>query len=210
MFPTPTMVGRHVALVPLSLDHVPDLVRAANEDRRDYGYTAVPATTEAMEAHVNMLLREHAEGKVVPFAQCVFDGSGDPGRAVGCTRYMDIRAPFGRGFPGRPFPDEVEIGGTWLAASVQRTAVNTEAKLMLLTHAFEVWAVQRVAICTDARNARSRTAIQRIGATFEGVLRSHRPSYVAGEDGVLRDTAVYSIVRPEWPTVKAGLENRLL
>jgi len=85
----------------------------------------------------------------------------------------------------------------------------TAAKLMLLTHAFEVWAVQRVAICTDARNTRSRTAIQRIGATFEGVLRSHRPSYVAGEDGVLRDTAVYSIVRADWPAVKAGLENRL-
>jgi RimJ/RimL family protein N-acetyltransferase len=96
-----------------------------------------------------------------------------------------------------------------LAASAQRTAVNTEAKYMLLSHAFEVWAAQRVAICTDARNARSRTAIVRIGATFEGVLRSHRPSYVAGEEGVLRDTAVHSIVASEWPDVKAGLERRL-
>lgn len=203
------MIGRHVALVPLSLEHVPDLVRAANEDRSEYDFTAVPSTSETMETYVNMLLRDHADGKVVPFAQCVFDGSGAVGRVVGCTRYMDIRSPYGRGFPGRPFPDEVEIGGTWLAASVQRTAVNTEAKYMLLTHAFEVWAAQRVAICTDARNARSRTAIVRIGATFEGVLRSHRPSYVAGEEGVLRDTAVHSIVASEWPDVKAGLEERL-
>jgi RimJ/RimL family protein N-acetyltransferase len=209
MIPSPTMVGRHVALVPLSIDHVPDLVRAANEDRREYDFTAVPPTTESMEAYVDTLVREHTEGKVVPFAQCVFDASGDIGRAVGCTRYMDIRSPYGRGFPGRPFPDEVEIGGTWLAASVQRTAVNTEAKFMLLSHAFEVWAVQRVAICTDARNARSRTAIARIGASFEGVLRSHRPSYVAGEERVLRDTAVYSVVGSEWPEVKAGLERRL-
>ena len=209
MMPSPTMIGRHVALVPLSRDHVPDLVRAANEDRSEYDFTAVPSTFEAMESHVDALVREHAEGKVVPFAQCVFDASGDIGRAVGCTRYMDIRSPYGRGFPGRPFPDEIEIGGTWLAASAQRTAVNTEAKYMLLSHAFEVWAAQRVAICTDARNVRSRTAIVRIGATFEGVLRSHRPSYVAGEEGVLRDTAVHSIVASEWPDVKAELERRL-
>jgi RimJ/RimL family protein N-acetyltransferase len=209
MIPIPTMVGRHVALVPLSLEHVPDLVRAANEDRSEYAYTAVPPTTEEMESYVVGLLRDHEDGKVVPFAQCVFDASGDIGRAVGCTRYMDIRSPYGRGFPGRPFPDEVEIGGTWLAASAQRTAVNTEAKYMLLSHAFEVWAAQRVAICTDARNVRSRNAIERIGASFEGVLRSHRPSYVAAEEGVLRDTAVYSIVRSEWSEVKTGLERRL-
>jgi RimJ/RimL family protein N-acetyltransferase len=204
MIATPTLVGRHVALVPLTMDHVRELVRAANEDRTEYTYTAVPATLEAMGSYVVGLLREHAEGKVVPFAQCVFDASGDIGRTVGCTRYMDVKMPYGRGFP-----DEVEIGGTWLAASAQRTAVNTEAKLLLLSHAFEVWAVQRVAICTDARNVRSRTAIERIGAKFEGVLRSHRPSYVAGEEGVLRDTAVHSIVRSEWPEVRAGLERRL-
>lgn len=202
MIATPTLVGRHVALVPLTIDHVQELVRAANEDRTEYTYTAVPATLEAVGSYVSSLLREHTQDKVVPFAQCVVDGG--IGRVVGCTRYMDIKMPYGRGFP-----DEVEIGGTWLAASAQRTAVNTEAKLLLLGHAFDVWAVQRVAICTDARNVRSRTAIERIGAKLEGVLRSHRPSYVAGEEGVLRDTAVHSIVRSEWPEVKAGLERRL-
>ena len=88
-----------------------------------------------------------------------------------------------RWWRGRPDPDEVEIGGTWLAADVQRTAVNTEAKLLLLTHAFDVWNVDRVALATDERNERSRAAIARLGATFEGILRNHRPSRVPGEDG---------------------------
>ena len=202
MIATPTLVGRHVALVPLTLGHVPDLVRAANEDRSTYLYTLVPASEEAMEEYVVALSREREEGKAVPFAQCVVEGG--IGRAVGCTRFMEIRSPF-----GRPFPDEVEIGGTWLASSVQRTGVNTEAKSMLLAHAFETWGVRRVAICTDARNERSRTAIARIGATFEGVLRSHRPSHVVAERGASRDTAVFSIVDREWPEVKAGLARRL-
>ena len=106
---------------------------------------------------------------------------------------------------GRDDPDEVEIGGTWLSSAAQRTAVNTDAKLLLLTHAFEAWRVQRVAICTDVRNDRSRRAIERLGARFDGVLPRHRPSTVPGEEGLLRDTAVYSIIEPDWPDVRAHL-----
>jgi RimJ/RimL family protein N-acetyltransferase len=97
------------------------------------------------------------------------------------------------------------IGSTWLAASAQRTAVNTEAKLLMLTHAFDVWGVHRVTLKTDARNARSRSSIQRLGAVFEGVRRVHVPA----ADGTLRDTAYYSIVAAEWPAVRDGLLERV-
>jgi RimJ/RimL family protein N-acetyltransferase len=106
-------------------------------------------------------------------------------------------------------PYAVEIGGTWLAASAQGTGINVDAKLLLLTHAFEHWQVGRVDLKTDARNERSRNAIARIGATFEGVLRSWQPSLVAGEEGRLRDTAMFSIVAGEWPAVRARLDQRL-
>ncbi|HRE00691.1 MAG TPA: GNAT family protein, partial [Ilumatobacteraceae bacterium] len=105
--------------------------------------------------------------------------------------------------------DEVEIGGTWLAASAQRSAINTEAKLLMLAHAFDTWGVQRVAICTDARNQQSRTAIERIGASFEGVLRNHRPSAVTAEEGQPRNTAIYSIIVDEWPALRDTLRARL-
>ena len=109
----------------------------------------------------------------------------------------------------RPAPaDELEIGGTWLASTAQRTAINTEAKYLLLSHAFETIGVWRVAICTDARNERSRTAILRIGATFEGVLRNHRMRYNTPQPEP-RDSAVYSITDGEWPAVRQLLERRL-
>src|SRR4029077_4963655 len=125
----------------------------------------------------------------------------------GCTRYLRLEwwgdrtsvvgagvsistSVVGAGVSIRHVPAELEIGGTWLAASAQRTPINTEAKLLLLGNAFDEWHVERVAICTDGRNSRSRTAIERIGATFEGVLRRHRASYVPGEGA--RDSAMYS------------------
>ena len=108
------------------------------------------------------------------------------------------------------FPDEGDIGGTWLAASAQRTAINTEAKYLLLRNAFDQWNVHRVAICTDSRNTQSRTAIVRIGASFEGILRSHRGSYAPGEENIVaRDSAMYSVVRASWPDVRRSLEARL-
>ena len=132
-------------------------------------------------AYVENLLELRDRGDAVPFVQRRLAD----GQLVGCTRYMDIRSWSGRGVP-----DEVEIGGTWLAASAQRTPINTEAKLLLLTHAFETWEVYRVALATDARNERSRTAIARIGASFEGELRNHRWSFAPGEAGQPRTTAL--------------------
>lgn len=199
---TPALIGRHVALEPLSFQHVDELVSAASEDRTSYAFTAVPDGTEDMTRYVGMLLAQRDVGGIKPYAQREIGPDGRAGRLVGCTRFMEMRFPFGRGLPGDPYPDEVEIGGTWLAASAQRTAINTEAKLLLMTQAFEVWGVGRLAICTDSRNVRSRQAIERLGATYEGTLRSHRPSHVAGEGGELRDSAMYSVVAREWPTVR--------
>jgi RimJ/RimL family protein N-acetyltransferase len=98
--------------------------------------------------------------------------------------------------------DAVEIGSTWLTPDAQRTAINTHAKLLMLTHAFEAWCVHRVSLKTDARNTRSRNAIQRIGARFDGVLRAHMPGF----DGVIRDTAFFSILASEWPAVRDRLQ----
>jgi len=195
-----TLTGTHVQLEPLSLDHVHQLVVAANEDRSTYGWTPVPETVATMTSYVSNLLAEAQAGRVVPFAQRRLTDL----RVVGCTRYLEIRY-----WTGRDTPDEVEVGGTWLAASAQRTPINTEAKLLLLTNAFEEWEVRRLAIYTDARNTQSRDAILRTGATFEGVLRNHRASAVAGEAGRPRDTAAHSILDTEWPAVKANLLARL-
>ena len=153
-----------------------------------------------MARYVAWLLAQRDNDEAVPFAQRL----PSSGRVVGCTRLMELRW-----WRGRTDPDEVEIGGTWLAADVQRTAVNTEAKLLLLTHAFEQWNVDRVALATDERNERSRRAIARLGATFEGILRNHRPSKVPGEDGLARNTALFSITAAEWPEVRKSLSDRL-
>lgn len=206
---TPALIGRHVALEPLSFLHVEELVTAASEDRRSYTFTHVPDGPDDMTRYVGMLLAQRDAGVVKPYAQRAIGPDETPGRLVGCTRFMEMRFPFGRGLPGDPYPDEVEIGGTWLAASAQRTAINTEAKLLLMTQAFDVWGVGRVAICTDARNERSRRAIERLGATYEGTLRSHRQSHVLGEGGELRDSAMYSVVSREWPAIRDHLANLL-
>jgi RimJ/RimL family protein N-acetyltransferase len=195
-----TLTGRFVALEPLATHHAPDLLHAADEDRSTYGYTPVPADLASMEAYVRWLLDDAARDVVVPFAQRRLAD----GRLVGCTRYLNVLW-----WPDREWPAEVEIGGTWLSASAQRTAINTEAKLLLLTQAFDVWGVNRVAICTDALNERSRRAIERLGATFEGILRRHRASTGhATVPNTARDTAVYSIIPDEWPGVRAGLAKR--
>ena len=108
---------------------------------------------------------------------------------------------------GREFPDAVEIGGTWLSASAQRTGANTDAKLLMLTHAFDVWGVQRVDLKTDARNARSRAAIERLDARLDGVMRNWQPSLVPGEEGQPRDSALYSIIPSEWPAIRDRLRK---
>lgn len=194
---TVTFAGHHVRLEPLSQEHVADLVVAANEDRSTFEFTVVPPDAERMRRYVDGLLADHAACRGLPFAQRRLD-TGD---VVGCTRYLDPHW-----WRGRPEPDEVEVGGTWLAASAQRTAINTEAKLLLLAHAFERLGVWRVAICTDARNARSRDAILRIGASFEGLLRSYR---TRADAPAPRDTAMYSVIAEEWPDVRSRLTAML-
>lgn len=196
-----TLEGRHVRLVPLTVDLAPALTAAADRDRSSFGFTAVPDSVPAMEDYITGLLADAARDSVVPFAQVrVADGT-----AVGCTRFMNMVW-----WAGRDTPVEVEVGGTWLATDAQRSPLNTEAKLLLLRHAFEVWHVGRVAICTDARNERSRAAIERLGASLEGILRNHRPSAGhATTAGTLRDTAAYSIIDREWPAIRSALESRL-
>jgi N-acetyltransferase len=194
-----TLTGRHVQLEPLQSAHVDELVEASTVSRETYGYTEVPGDREAMQRYVERLVEDHASAKVLPFAQRRLD----TGQLAGCTRFMEPRW-----WRGRRDPDEIEIGGTWLSATAQRSAVNTEAKYLLLSHAFEQWEVWRVAICTDEHNARSRASIERIGATFEGVLRNHRLRYNTATPEP-RNTAVYSIIDSDWPAVKRSLEQRL-
>lgn len=196
---TVTLRGDHVQLEPLSLGHVPALVTAATVDRSSYDLTWVPGSEATMHDYVSSLLDDHAAARVLPFAQRRLDTD----TVVGCTRFLDPHW-----WRGRTEPDEIEIGGTWLGAEAQRTAVNTEAKLLLLRHAFDVYGVWRVAICTDARNQRSRQAIERLGAELDGVLRKHRLR-ADTDEAAPRDTAAYSITIDDWPAVERGLEARL-
>lgn len=206
---TVTLQGGHVRLEPLTADHADGLLRAAQESRDTYGFTKVPEDLPAMRRYVSDALAEQATGAALPFA--VVDTAR--GTLVGSTRFLDLdywtvtpASPAGRATP-RPdgAPTVAEIGSTWLSASAQRTPCNTEAKLLLLTHAFETWGVLRVTLKTDARNARSRAAIERIGGRFEGIRRAHVPA----TDGTVRDSAYYSVVQDEWPGVRAALEGRL-
>jgi len=190
------LAGRHVILEPMRSDHVDELAAATGGDRSTFAYTRVPDGLDETADYVDWLLRDAADGAVGPFVQRrVSDG-----RLVGCTRYLHPDWPL-----DREVPDEVEVGGTWLCADAQRSAINTEAKLLLFTYAFERWAVQRVAICTDARNLRSRAAIERLGAAFEGVLRRHRASTHEGDGQRLRDSAMYAVTVDDWPTVRRQL-----
>lgn len=197
---TGPLTGTLVELIPLDTSHAADLAAAAAVGRDTYGFTEVPAGEEAMRDYIGRLLRQRDDGATVPFAQRLVES----GRLVGCTRYLELR-----NWRGRPEPDEAEIGGTWLSADVQRSGVNTESKLLMLTNAFERWGVFRVALATDERNERSRMAIERIGASFEGILRNSRPSTHAGEAGRPRRTALFAITDDEWPDVKARLAARL-
>lgn len=177
-----------------------ELAEAAGTDRASYRYTVVPDGLAAAAAYVGSLIADRDAGTIVPFAHRHLPS----GRLVGCTRFMELRW-----WRDRAEPDEVEIGGTWLAADVQRSPVNTESKLLMLGHAFERWGVARVALCTDERNERSRTAIARLGATFEGILRNHRRSLVRDEAGRSRNSALFGITDDEWPDIKLRLVKRL-
>jgi RimJ/RimL family protein N-acetyltransferase len=203
VFPPLTLEGAHVRLEPLSFDHVAGLTAAASGPRETFAHTWVPQGDEAMRRYVEEVLALHGLGAAVPFATV----QRASGRVVGSTRFFNLeyfRWPQGSRKPPEP-PDAVEIGWTWLAPEAQRTAVNTEAKLLMLTHAFESWKVVRVNLRTDALNARSRAAIERLGAKLDGILRAHVPSALGG----IRDTAAYSLLLKEWPEVKERLTQRL-
>ena len=196
---SPVLEGTLVRLEPLESRHVPDLQVAAEADRSSYGFTWVPRAEE-VPAYVEAQLGRKATGMLAPYAQ-VDKASG---RAVGVTAYWEPRL-----WPDSDRLCAVEVGFTWLAGAAQGTGVNAEAKLLLFGNAFENWEVARVDLKTDARNARSRAAIESAGATFEGVLRSWSQSWAPGERGRLRDSAMFSIVAEEWPDVRTRLEARL-
>ncbi len=187
-------------LEPLTSEHVDALVEAANEDRATYGYTVVLQSRKDAVSYVESMTSMWESGEAVPFAQ--IDVGRD--RLVGTTRYLRIRRA-----DESTTPYAVEIGGTWLSASAQRTSINTNAKFLLLDYAFTTWGASRVDLKTDARNERSRAAIERIGASLEGVLRHWQPSQVPGEEGLFRDSAMYSIIDEEWPAIRERLTSMM-
>ena len=204
-----TLEGAHVRLEPLAESHIDGLVAAAAEDRSQYMWVYVPDGTEHMTEYVRDALAKVASGAQVAFAtvrRCGDHGPDD--RVVGATRFCEVsywQWPPGASHQRSDVPDAVDIGNTWLAGSAQRTPVNTEAKLLMMTHAFEVWGVHRVAFQTDVRNKRSWLAIERIGGKLDGILRADRP----GADDTVRTSARFSIVASEWPAVRARLRERL-
>ena len=186
-----TLSGRHVELVPLSREHRGALAEAVSDGELwRLWYTNIP-TPDGMAAEIDRRLALQVAGSMVPFT--VLDGPG--GSPVGMTTYMNIDAAGPR----------VEIGSTWYAARVQRTLLNTEAKLLLLAHAFDRFDCLAVELRTHVMNHASRRAIERLGAKLDGVLRCHQRM----RDGTLRDTCVYSITASEWPTVRSHLDWQL-
>lgn len=187
-----TLEGRTVRLEPLSLGHVPDLFRAAGGDEEVWRWLPrdTPQTEEELCDLVAEQLADEAKGAVL-WAVVL----RETGRAVGQTSYLDISVR----------DERLEIGGTWYGRQVWRTAVNTEAKLLLLTHAFEQLGAGRVQWKTHHLNVRSQEAIARLGARREGVLRRH----IAMPDGSWRDSVYYSMLADEWPAARERLERRL-
>jgi N-acetyltransferase len=204
-----TLTGNDVILEPLTHEHVPGLVAAADGDRSTFTLTMVPTPdVESATSYVDIALSLRGAGTALPFATV----RRSDGMVVGSTRFMNIETwawPYGRppdpAEQARTTPHAAEIGATWLAPSAQRTPINTEAKLLMLTYAFETWHLSRLFLKTDERNVRSRANIERIGATFEGIVRNHM---YAADTGV-RNSAVYSIIDSEWPAVKDALTTRM-
>ncbi|MGG8410466.1 GNAT family N-acetyltransferase [Streptomyces sp. 12297] len=195
----PVLEGTLVRLEPLHHRHADDLAAAAEENRSSYGFTWVPTAAE-VDGYIDTQLSRAAAGKLAPYAQV----DRESGRAVGATAYWDPRL-----WPTGEALRAIEVGYTWLAASAQGTGMNTEAKYLLFRHAFENWGVSRLDLKTDARNSRCRAAIERVGARFEGVLRNWSRSWAPGEEGLLRDSAIFSITAEEWPDCRARLEQRI-
>ncbi|MGW1778682.1 GNAT family N-acetyltransferase [Streptomyces sp. NPDC002143] len=195
----PVLEGALVRLEPLEHRHAAELAVAAEEHRGTYEFTWVPRADE-VDAYIDAQLARAASGLLAPYAQI----SLASGRAVGVTSYWEPRS-----WRSEDRLDAIEIGFTWLARSAQGTGVNAEAKLLLFRHAFEEWGVARVDLKTDTRNGRSQAAIASVGARFEGILRNWSRSWAPGEDGRLRDTAIFSLTADEWPDVERKLSERV-
>jgi RimJ/RimL family protein N-acetyltransferase len=194
---TGPLEGEYVRLEPLGVRHVPGLLAAAAQDPSLYQWVLVPQDEPAMRRHVEDALAARAKGIAVPFAVVRRDDE----TVIGSTRFHGL--DYWAGSQPKTVPDTCEIGYTWLAREALRTGANTEMKRLMLTHAFEVWRVRSVCLHTDVRNQRSRDAIQRIGGTFEGVLRAHRPTI----DQRPRDSARFGITAAEWPAVRQRLAD---
>jgi RimJ/RimL family protein N-acetyltransferase len=183
--------GQHVRLEPLSAAHEEPLSAASEDGELWKSSVTIVPSRDTMSAYISVALKAQAQGRELPFV--IIRKASD--LVVGTTRFYDIEHQDRR----------VEIGYTWLAASVQRTQVNTESKLLLLTHAFETWRCIRVALITDVLNQQSQAAILRLGAKPEGIFRNH----MIMPGGRYRDSASFSIIEAEWPDVKARLEAKL-
>lgn len=191
-FASVTLEGAHVRLEPLSLERHFDDLRAVALDPELWRWTGSQVRDEEdLRRYLESAVRDRERGLAVPFATVATAA----GRAVGSTRFASLE----------PRHRRVEIGWTWIGRPWQRTAVNTEAKLLMMRHAFEVWRCLRVELKTDVLNERSRAAIRRLGAREEGILRSHMVTAA----GRVRDTVYYSVIEREWPAVRAALEARL-
>jgi len=184
-----TLRGPAIRLDPLTVDHVAALTRVGLEPELWRWIPAPVTSAEEMRIYVMAALDEQRRGVSLPFA--IIDQASD--QVIGSTRYGNINISHRR----------LEIGWTWLTPARQRTAANTEAKLLLLTHAFETLGAIRVELKTDALNQKSRKAIARIGATEEGTFRNH----MITASGRVRDTVYFSIIDKEWPAIKASLED---
>ena len=186
-----TLQGRHIRLEPLTLNHLDGLCEIGLDPDLWRWIPAPVKSRDDMRDYIRLALQWQTDGTALPFA--TVDQSS--GRVVGSTRYMNIDKP----------NRHVEIGATWIGRPWQRTVVNTEAKYLMLCHAFETLGCFRVELKTDALNQQSRSAILRIGASQEGIFRKH----VVCADGRLRDSVYFSIIDSEWPEVKARLEEKL-
>ena len=186
-----TLEGARVRLEPLTLEHHAALCEVGLDPELWRWTTADVRSPEDLRRYIQKALADQREGTALPFA--TIDRA--TWKAVGSTRFGSIE----------PLHRRVEIGWTWIGRAWQRTAINTEAKYLMLRHAFEVWSAMRVEFKTNAMNYRSRTAIARLGAKEEGTFRKHMIS----ERGVPRDTVYYSILDTEWPAVRAGLEEKV-
>ena len=199
-----TLQGRFVRLEPLERRHAEALAAASAVDPSLYQWSPVPQGAAAAALYIQTALAWRDAGTAVPFATV----RTEDGAVVGSTRFWNLERwawPTGYPLDHRSGPDACEIGYTWLASSAIRTAINTEAKLLMLTHAFEQWQMLRVCFHTDARNHRSRAALERIGGRYEGILRAHRMA----ADYTARDSVRFSIIAAEWPGVKERLLERL-